>query len=223
MRLTRKVRLVPVAVAVASVALVLDMTMSAVEADESASISPSTRAIETGNAAGVRMAQAKPRRWRPLLRDGIHDRANPGLKFLQEPTEALSELPAAEQGNQVDWVKALRDGFINPRTNIYPETKIQVIDLDIIMPETAGMPAVKFPHRAHTEWLDCENCHDKIFPRKAGATPVNMYEILQGEYCGQCHGAVSFPLTQCRRCHSVPKPAESKPAPSGADLGPKKP
>ena len=47
----------------------------------------------------------------------------------------------------------------------------------------------------HTEWLDCTNCHDKLFLPKAGATPVNMFAVLQGEYCGRCHGAVSFPLT----------------------------
>ena len=82
------------------------------------------------------------------------------------------------------------------------------------MERTAGMPMVLFPHRAHTEWLDCENCHDKIFKAKQGANPVNMFAILQGEYCGQCHGAVSFPLTQCYRCHSVPR--ASAPAPSGS-------
>jgi hypothetical protein len=27
--------------------------------------------------------------------------------------------------------------------------------------------------------------------------------ILSGEKCGLCHGAVSFPLTECKRCHSV--------------------
>jgi len=143
--------------------------------------------------------------WKPLAYDGLHDPLNPSLSLLQEPREALSALPPAMEGNKVDWVAALREGYINPRTNIYPETKIRVIDLDILMEDTAGMPMVLFPHRAHTEWLDCENCHDKIFLPKKNANPVNMYEILQGNYCGQCHGAVSFPLTQCQRCHSVPR------------------
>jgi ribosomal protein L40E len=34
---------------------------------------------------------------------------------------------------------------------------------------------------------------------------MSMFAILQGEFCGRCHGAVSFPLTECRRCHSVPQ------------------
>ena len=65
------------------------------------------------------------------------------------------------------------------------------------------MPMVRFPHRQHTAWLDCSNCHDQLFGQTAGATTINMMLILQGEKCGLCHGAVAFPLTECLRCHSV--------------------
>ena len=145
--------------------------------------------------------------WKPLEADGIHDPENPALEVLQQPAEALSLLPADTAGNKVRWVDALRDGYINPRTNVYPETKVQILDLDILMKNTGNAAYVRFPHRPHTEWLDCANCHDKIFPAKAGATPMTMLDILAGEYCGQCHGAVSFPLTECDRCHSVPPDA----------------
>jgi c(7)-type cytochrome triheme protein len=140
----------------------------------------------------------------PLAKDGVHDPANPGLKMLQQPNEALSGLPRDVVGNKVFWVKALEQGLIAPRTNILPDTEIRVLDLDVIMRRTAEMPMVRFPHRQHTEWLDCSNCHEHLFKSKAGATTaVNMFQILQGEYCGLCHGAVSFPLTECKRCHSV--------------------
>jgi c(7)-type cytochrome triheme protein len=66
------------------------------------------------------------------------------------------------------------------------------------------MPAVKFPHRQHTLWLDCSNCHPYPFIDKAGANKLSMQAILNGEQCGLCHGAVAFPLTECNRCHSVP-------------------
>jgi c(7)-type cytochrome triheme protein len=145
------------------------------------------------------------RAWRSLAEDRVHDPAAPGTALLQEPEVALRALPGIVAGNQVDWVAALREGHIEPRTNIYPETKINVLDLDVLMKRTANLPVVLFPHRAHTEWLDCTNCHEKIFRSEIGKTPVNMFRILQGEYCGQCHGAVSFPLTQCLRCHSVPR------------------
>lgn len=139
-----------------------------------------------------------------LAQDGVHDPANPGIKLLQEPRDALSKMPKDEVGNRVRWVKALEQGLINPRTNILPDTKIRVLNLDILMPRTAEAPMVLFPHKQHTEWLDCSNCHEKLFKYKAGATKgLNMFAILQGEFCGRCHGAVAFPLTECKRCHSV--------------------
>ncbi len=154
---------------------------------------------------GATLAHAE---WADLANDGIHDPDNPALEVMQNPGESLSQLPrdeAGEVGNKVRWVQALRDGYIEPRTNIYPETKIQVLDLDILMKNTGSAAYVLFPHKPHTEWLDCVNCHDKIFAAKAGATPMSMLMILSGEYCGRCHGAVAFPLTVCSRCHSVPQ------------------
>lgn len=167
---------------------------------------PEAEAPQAGSPSAARKEQPTGP-WQPLERDHLHDPDNPALALLQEPAEALSVLPRAQEGNHVDWVAALRSGLISPRTNIHPETKITVIDLDVIMEETAGMPLVRFPHRPHTEWLDCSNCHDKLFIPKRGANKINMLEILNGNFCGQCHGAVSFPLTQCLRCHSVPRSA----------------
>lgn len=141
--------------------------------------------------------------WKPLAADGLHDADNPALDLLQEPAEALSQLPLDTAGNNVRWVQALRDGYINPRTNIYPETEVNLLDQDVIMKRTGSANYVRFPHLVHTEWLDCSNCHDHIFARKAGETPMTMLTILAGEYCGRCHGAVAFPLTECNRCHSV--------------------
>ncbi len=145
--------------------------------------------------------------WKPLAQDGLHDPSNPALVELQQPADAFAGFPHdyPKIGNQVDWVRALESGVILPRTNIFPDTNIEVLDLDIIMDKTSQMPMVRFPHRAHTQWLDCVNCHDELFKKKAGANPVNMFAILSGEYCGRCHGAVAFPLTECRRCHSEPR------------------
>jgi c(7)-type cytochrome triheme protein len=89
---------------------------------------------------------------------------------------------------------------------------VKVLDLDVLMNLKGGMPIVRFPHRAHTLWLDCANCHDHLFKAQAGANAISMFAILQGEQCGVCHGAVSFPLTECYRCHSVLRPGQSRPA-----------
>ena len=141
--------------------------------------------------------------WKPLAQDGLHDPLSPAMGLLQEPAEALSQLPPDTAGNRVAWIRALREQYIEPRTNIFPETKIEVLDMDIVMERTGELPMVLFPHKPHTEWLDCSNCHDRIFKKEVDANPINMFAILAGEYCGQCHGAVAFPLTECNRCHSV--------------------
>ncbi len=142
--------------------------------------------------------------WKSLLEDGIHDPAGPAIGILQQPAEALGILPPDVTGNKVRWRKALEDGYINPRASLAPDTRIRQLDTNILMRNTGDLPYVLFPHKPHTEWLDCSNCHERIFKSKTGATPMTMLAILNGQYCGQCHGAVAFPLTECGRCHSVP-------------------
>lgn len=160
--------------------------------------------------------------WTPLREDGIHDPRGPAVKQKQEPAEALSKLTPDTAGNMVRWVQSLEKGEINPRASIRPDTKIRVYDSDVLLNLRGGMPIVRFPHRQHTLWLDCSNCHDELFKAQAGANKFSMLKILEGEQCGQCHGAVSFPLTECFRCHSVarpgqgPRPSLPIPIPAGA-------
>ena len=141
--------------------------------------------------------------WVALQDDGVHDPRNPGLALLQQPRDALSLLPGDTAGNRVRWVQALDSGAIDPRSQLLPGTEVRVLDQDLIIARNGSLPAVKFPHRAHTLWLDCSNCHDHLFKAKAGANRFSMTAILNGEQCGLCHGAVAFPLTECNRCHSV--------------------
>ena len=147
--------------------------------------------------------------WGRLKEDGVHDPKSPAVREKQEPGDALSELakvaPDPNVGNQVRWMKALESGAISPRTNLWPDTKIRVLDQDIYLDIDGSMAVVRFPHRQHTMWLDCANCHDGIFKAEAGGNPITMLQILEGEQCGVCHGAVAFPLTECGRCHSVPQ------------------
>lgn len=150
-------------------------------------------------------ASAQTTNWLPLGDDGLHDPRGPGIRLLQDPQEALRNLPPDTAGNLVRWIPALREGVIQPREKLRPETEVRRFDKDIFLNLRGGMPAVRFPHKAHTEWLDCTNCHDHLFERKRGATKINMFLILQGQQCGVCHGAVAFPLTECGRCHSMPR------------------
>jgi len=94
------------------------------------------------------------------------------------------------------------------------------MDLDVLREVKASVPDVIFPHRQHTEWLACSNCHPAIFIPQKGANQINMSGILLGQQCGVCHGKVSFPITtkSCKKCHSQPKPEDWTPPLSEATL-----
>ncbi len=157
----------------------------------------------------------------PPAEDGIHDTTNEATYALQPPKVAYEGWPKTEYGNHVDWVKALNDGLMNPRYDrVDPDVEPMVMDLDIVRPVKASVPDVVFPHKPHTQWLHCSNCHPRIFVPQAGANQINMSAILLGEKCGVCHGKVAFPPTtkSCKKCHSKPKPADWTPPLSDATL-----
>lgn len=135
--------------------------------------------------------------------DRYHDTDNNAIVVLQSPTKAMAEFPR-DRRNEVDWVKTLDQGHIEPRADLRGESQMVTMDMDIIMKNTQFMPWVRFPHIAHTKWLACENCHPKIFLPKEHANPISMNKVLRGEYCGICHDKVAFSLFICERCHSVP-------------------
>ncbi len=139
-------------------------------------------------------------------KDGIHDPEESGTEILQPPKVAFEALAPANSGNYVDWVKSLEDGAINPRFDRFdPNAKPVVMDLNIVREVKGSMPDVVYPHKQHTEWLDCSNCHPKPFIPQKGANQISMAAILLGEKCGLCHGKVAFPVAECRKCHSRKK------------------
>jgi len=143
----------------------------------------------------------------PIAEDGIHDPTNITAMFgLQLPEVAMEHFPRDSAG-LTDWVQALAKGHIEPRSDINGlEPDLKPIDLDIIFEDTGAMPKVLFPHRQHTEWLACKNCHPAIFKKKKGANKFKMEDVLRGKYCGVCHGKIAFaPTKNCMRCHSVAK------------------
>ena len=157
--------------------------------------------------------------WNTLESDGLHDSTNPSLRLLQDPAQALSVLAPDTAGNKVDWVAAVRQGQIRPRTSVDGSRVPEQHDSEIIMRNTLSLPAVRFPHDAHNLWMSCEMCHDRIFKPELDANEISMSKILDGEYCGLCHGAVAFPLTECNRCHSVAGDGQAPVINSGAVVG----
>ncbi len=139
----------------------------------------------------------------PTANDGIRDPSGEAAAVFQDPYDAMARFPR-DAGGLIDWVRTLNRGLIDPRQSLDGSRQMFTVDFDIIFTNTQSMPNVRFPHLQHTEWLTCANCHPVPFIPKRGANPVNMSAIIQGEYCGLCHGRVAFaPTMNCGRCHSV--------------------
>jgi c(7)-type cytochrome triheme protein len=153
-----------------------------------------------------RLLRAPSKRNLPPPQDGIHDPTNDGTLQLQAPLEAFAALPKSNAGNQIDWVRALAENRIAPRADrVDPKAEMALLDLNIVREVKGSMPDVVYPHKSHTQWLDCSNCHPSIFVPQKGANQISMASILLGQKCGVCHGKVAFPVSECRRCHSKPK------------------
>jgi len=127
----------------------------------------------------------------------------------------MSERPAALAGaglakdkfGLIDWVAVVNAGAISPIGSLEPgKPEIPPFEMDIVI-EAKGdfVNNVVFPHNSHTYWLSCENCHPAIFVMGKGKNKMSMVEISEGKWCGECHGKVAFPLTDCARCHTQKK------------------
>ena len=173
------------------------------------------RAAPASEGGGAKVARVNsfnrlmkpPSEWNPPPpKDGIHDPATKGSHMLLPPREAFAPLPKSNSGNRVDWVAAVESGAIKPRYDrTDPEKQPAVLDFNVVREVKGSMPDVVYPHKAHTEWLDCTNCHPSIFIPRKGANQISMASILMGQMCGVCHGKVAFPVSECRRCHSKDK------------------
>ena len=145
----------------------------------------------------------------PPTEDGIHDATLDGTQALQPPRTAFAGLPGAGAGNRIDWVRSLEQKKIAPRWDRADQAAEPVVfDLNIVREVKGSMPDVVYPHKQHTEWLDCSNCHPALFVPQKGANQISMAGILLGQACGACHGKVAFPVSECRLCHSKKKGAE---------------
>jgi len=133
-----------------------------------------------------------------------------GTEQTRKITDRLKDMPKDFFGNKVNWVNAAQDGAIKPAASPDGTEEMSGFDMDIILPTTKFKPAppnVKFPHKAHTDLLDCTSCHESIFKQQQGGNPeMNMMKIISGQYCGVCHLKVAFPIDDCFRCHSEPPP-----------------
>lgn len=144
----------------------------------------------------------------PPAEDGIHDPTVDSAQMLQPPLQGMSGLTKSNFGNNVDWVNSLETKKIIPRWDrVDANAESLVMDVNIVRVPRGSMPDVVFPHKAHTEWLECSNCHPAIFVPQKGANQISMAAIILGQKCGVCHGKVAFPVSECKKCHSQKKTA----------------
>jgi c(7)-type cytochrome triheme protein len=152
--------------------------------------------------------------------NGLPQPGPPYARQNSDPHTAVKELPKDAFG-LTDWVKAGGMSRASGEALYTMDEKASVIrphestdlskppappfNFNIEIPAVGAMPNVIFPHFPHTYWLDCANCHPSIFIMKKGANPISMVKIINGEFCGRCHGRVAFPLSDCSRCHVKPK------------------
>lgn len=112
----------------------------------------------------------------------------------------------------IDWAKIVRENIVNPKHSLNPDDEeMPPLKMDILIPAKGDfVDDVIYPHEMHTYWLKCEVCHPAIFVPAKGQNNMTMTGVVQGQWCGRCHGKVAFPLTDCKRCHSSPKKAAGK-------------
>lgn len=116
--------------------------------------------------------------------------------------EAEALLPKNKLGER-DWVLALKESAIQPRTAIGGDRTLEpFFKFDFYLKSEIPMFDAYFPHSTHTEHLDCASCHPKVFRYRG--TKITMEKIFAGEYCGTCHGSVAFAPSaeNCARCHT---------------------
>ncbi len=170
--------------------------------------SPVAGTAMTGANAFNRLMREAPKYNLPPAQDGIHNPAAQGTLQLQPPLEAFATLPKSSMGNRVDWTKALNDRQISPLADRRdPNIKQRAMDTQIVREVKGSMPDVVFPHKTHTQWLACGNCHPAIFAPEVNprVNAMSMAAISLGQSCGVCHGTVAFPVSECRRCHAKNK------------------
>lgn len=129
---------------------------------------------------------------------------NGNRAYGKEKFSELSSFPKTKFGNRINWVRALKKGLLAPLNylTVQPPEDITFGKTLMLEAEWQNIPPSIFPHKSHTQWLDCNNCHPDIFNIKKKTTKHFSMELnLKGEFCGVCHLTVAFPMNDCKRCH----------------------
>lgn len=158
---------------------------------------------EKAAVAAAEAKEASPSLALPTQAPATGNEERPAIESVTTWEQAQEMLPK-DDIDEVDWVAALRDGTIRPRTAIAMNSQIDprsvMFNWDFYFPGPDPSFDAYFPHSSHTEWLTCKSCHPVLFRYRE--LEVTMDRIFEGDFCGACHGSVAFDLENCARCHT---------------------
>lgn len=127
------------------------------------------------------------------------------VKFEKDFYKFTKHFPRVKYGNGLDWIKAEDTGMVEltdylKNFSVKADTLKYSTDIDFNS-KIQEMPDIIFSHEKHTIWNGCALCHPAIFGIKKGLSVYSMKDIVEGKYCGVCHGKVAFPNLACKSCH----------------------
>ena len=113
----------------------------------------------------------------------------------------------------INWMELKNNNVFKPIASLDKDYKEEIRDnLILFKSKSDYVENVLFDHKTHSDWIKCSTCHPAIFSDSLGGTDIKMTEFSKGNYCGRCHGHVSFSFSDCVRCHN------KNPARAGAEL-----
>lgn len=135
-------------------------------------------------------------------------RCHGGDDEARERDYAAMKLPRG-RFHEIEWQRSEEAGLVKPVDTIegvsVPRPRLKMDREITIDSRGSWMTDVIFSHKKHAGWHGCEVCHPEIYPAtRAGAVKFTMFQIVEGQSCGACHGKVAFALAYCDRCHSKP-------------------
>lgn len=104
----------------------------------------------------------------------------------------------------IDWLELKRKGIFQPIHSIGDDREQDVRENKIVFRSKSKIKDVLFDHEVHSSWIKCDSCHPEVF-EKSLTNNIKMRYMAKGQFCGHCHGKVSFTFADCRRCHSQVK------------------
>ncbi len=104
----------------------------------------------------------------------------------------------------IDWLQLKRLEIFKPINSLDGKYVPEVRANQIYFKAKSKVKDVLFDHEVHSSWVKCSSCHPEVF-KETLTNNVKMVSMSKGQFCGHCHGKVSFTFADCLRCHSQEK------------------